>query len=115
MGLFSSIVNLLENTVETTNLSYTDYTPAVGDVLHDFHPSAPGVFSVKWHVFCTEQPSGVAIKKNGVTVFAPATIVVPDGGYTIQVALLAGEHMTVEVLIATPAPIYSDLIITQIG
>jgi len=115
MGIFSSAVTLLQNTVETVQLSKTVQSAVVDDVLQTFTPAAIGVYAVDWRIYCNDGPGGVAIKKNGAVFFAPSTLVIPDGGYRVQMSLGMRDALTIEVLTSTANPIYSDLIITQIG
>lgn len=74
-----------------------------------------GIYRIHWYLYA--QPGGAGVMKvNGNQVFLPGTENV-EHGYTFQLALNAGDDLTVETTstINTAYAFASDLVITQIG
>jgi hypothetical protein len=112
-GGISGLVQLLRNTVESQFASGSLVPAAVGDVVTSWTCPLAGVYRIDWHIYAGSLPGGMVLERNGAAVFAPATLVIPDGGYKLQ--LICARNDVLQVVAMSAENVYTDLIISQIG
>lgn len=115
MGLFGSVVQLLQNTTQSAFSSGFKTTTTLGDVLLSWTCPIGGIMKIHWHMYADPPAGALALKLNGTAIFTPATSAVADGGYQLQLIMGVRDVLTVEVVDCGGGVAYSDLIITQIG
>lgn len=114
MSLLGGLIQLLQNTVSSVNLSVGAGPVLAEEILIEHIPAVGGVFRVELHMF-DSPPLSVAVRVGGSNVFIPATTAIPGAGvYSIQVTSIAGQHIRL-VALADLAEVFADMIITQIG
>ena len=119
MSLLNSLVQLLQNTVASVNLSL--WEPGGNSVLQEetlleWAPPAAGIFKVDLYAQ-DGTPRALGVLKNNTLLFAPATVTDTLCRYTLQVVLLSSDSLKVSTTsdYSPGSSIRVDLIITQIG
>lgn len=114
MSLLGGLIQLLQNTVSSKNLSVSAYGALAGEVLAVHTPAIGGVYQIELHILDSPAQS-VAVCVGGTAVFTPATSAAPGAGaYRFQVTTLSAQTISL-MAVADIAVVYADLIITQIG
>lgn len=114
MSLLGGLIQLLQNTVSSVNLSVFTTTAVAGDILATHTTAVGGVFHMELHMLDIPAQA-VVVRVNGADVFCPATTTASGAGaYNIQFTALLGQHIQLVALVDVGV-VYADLIITQIG